>query len=77
MEPKMIKIDYISEGLVTARGCSTKDKIFHVECENHVMGTKSEKFCYCSYPLCNQATTKSIHRLVLLVILIPHLLNWT
>merc|ERR1712106_1067227 len=40
-------------GAVTARGCSTKDKIFHIECENHVMGRTSEKFCYCSYFLCN------------------------
>ena len=27
--------------------------MFHVECENHVSGVKSEKFCYCSYHLCN------------------------
>merc|ERR1719431_1965099 len=44
---------YDQRGVVTARGCSTKDKIFHVECENHVMGRSSEKFCYCSYFLCN------------------------
>merc|ERR1712083_646589 len=25
----------------------------HIECENHVMGRDSEKFCYCSYYLCN------------------------
>ena len=42
-----------AEGVVTARGCSTKDKLYHVECENHVMGRTSEKFCYCSYFLCN------------------------
>merc|ERR1719419_1344993 len=41
------------DGLITARGCSTKDRIFHTECENHVMGRSSEKFCYCSYFLCN------------------------
>merc|ERR1712106_170551 len=40
-------------GGVIARGCSTKDKIFHIECENHMMGRTSEKFCYCSYFLCN------------------------
>ena len=40
---------------MTGRGCSTKDKIFHIECENHVMGRQSEKFCYCSYFLCNAA----------------------
>ena len=46
----------VSDGAVTARGCSTTDKIFHVECENHVMGRTVrtiEKFCYCSYSLCN------------------------
>ena len=48
-------ITIISEGEVTGRGCSTKDKIFHIECENHVMGKHSEKFCYCSYYLCNSA----------------------
>merc|ERR1711915_934718 len=41
------------DGRTTARGCSTKDRIFHTECENHVMGQSSEKFCYCSYFLCN------------------------
>ena len=40
---------------MTARRCSTKDKIFHIECENHVMGRNSERFCYCSYFLCNGA----------------------
>jgi hypothetical protein len=29
---------FVSDGSVTARGCSTKDKIFHIKCENHVMG---------------------------------------
>ena len=38
---------------MTARGCATKDSVFHIECENHVMGAGSEKFCYCSYFLCN------------------------
>ncbi|XP_023342518.1 uncharacterized protein LOC111712202 [Eurytemora carolleeae] len=46
---------YDFKGEVTGRGCSTKDKIFHIECENHVMGKHSEKFCYCSYYLCNSA----------------------
>ena len=41
---------------MTARGCSTKDKLYHVECENHVMGKTvrtTETFCYCSYSFCN------------------------
>ena len=40
---------------MTARGCSTKDRILHIECENHVMGKTSEKFCYCRTFLCNRA----------------------
>ena len=43
----------LSEGGIARRGCSTKMPMFHVECENHVSGIKSEKFCYCSYQLCN------------------------
>ena len=35
---------FVSGGAVTARGCSTKDKIFHIECENHVIGRTSESF---------------------------------
>ena len=45
-----------SGGTVIARGCSTKDKLYHVECENHVMGKTvrtTETFCYCSYSFCN------------------------
>ena len=43
---------------MTARGCSTKDKILHIECENHVMGKTSEKFCYCRTFLCNNAVSR-------------------
>jgi hypothetical protein len=43
-----------SEGGIVRRGCSTKMPMFHVECENHVSGTRNEKFCYCSYELCNR-----------------------
>ena len=43
---------------MTARGCSTKDKILHIECENHVMGKTSEKFCYCRTFLCNNALSR-------------------
>ena len=51
---------FITDGEVIGRGCSTKDKIFHVECENHVMGKTdrtSENFCYCSFSLCNKASS--------------------
>jgi len=46
-------IKYDSTGKVTGRGCATKDKIFRTECENHAMAGKQERFCYCSYYLCN------------------------
>merc|ERR1719219_3054147 len=49
----LVMMVMLSGGQVTARGCATKDKVFHIECENHVMGRDSEKFCYCSYYLCN------------------------
>ena len=59
-----------AEGLVTARGCATKDKVFHIECENHQMGRQSEKFCYCSYFLCNGAGAGQLGpRLGLLLVL--------
>merc|ERR1719483_1468017 len=48
---------YDQRGLVTARGCSTKDRILHIECENHVMGKTLEKFCYCRIFLCNSAVS--------------------
>eukprot|EP00092_Neocalanus_flemingeri_P052244 GFUD01061005.1.p1 GENE.GFUD01061005.1~~GFUD01061005.1.p1 ORF type:complete len:134 (+),score=14.79 GFUD01061005.1:242-643(+) len=40
---------------VVLRGCSSKRKMFHVECESHLSGTRNEQFCYCSYDLCNNA----------------------
>ena len=55
----LLYIFFHTDGLVTARGCSTKDKKYHIECENHVMGTSSEKFCYCSYWLCNAASLRA------------------
>ena len=69
---------FISEGGIARRGCSTKMPMFHVECENHVSGIKSEKFCYCSYQLCNYQ--KRIRENLLLIatmssLVIP-LLSW-
>jgi len=46
-------VQYDKDGGIVRRGCSTKMPMFHVECENHVSGVKSERFCYCSYHLCN------------------------
>ena len=31
--------------------------MFHIECESHLSGTRSEQFCYCSYDLCNERNT--------------------
>jgi hypothetical protein len=56
---------------VTARGCATKDKVFHIECENHVMGRESEKFCYCSYFLCNGTALRRPDGPLLLLLLLP------
>ena len=42
-----------SEGQVTGRGCSTKDKVFYKECETHSYGDSVEKMCFCSFFLCN------------------------
>lgn len=46
---------YNSDGKVTGRGCSTK-RAGYVACETHSYGPDtSDKFCYCSKPLCNAA----------------------
>merc|ERR1719208_305196 len=50
-----------NDGAVIARGCSTKDNKYHVECENHVMGKAdriTETFCYCGYNLCNSGSLR-------------------
>jgi hypothetical protein len=65
-----VPVFYGAEGEVTGRGCSTKDKIFHIECENHVMGRQSEKFCYCSYFLCNAGGRATLSRPLLLFSLV-------
>ena len=45
---------FISEGLVTGRGCSTKRSSYK-KCETHSYGKVSQKFCYCSKSLCNHS----------------------
>ena len=48
---------------MTGRGCSTNNKLFFTECENHVMvgegvaTTGGERICYCGTFLCNSATS--------------------
>jgi hypothetical protein len=47
-------------GEVSGRGCASKEKLYYVQCENHEMEGLVEKFCYCSFNLCN-AATKQVH----------------
>ena len=47
---------YISDNVVTMRGCSTKRPVFFVECENHMSGLIQEQICYCSFDFCNHAS---------------------
>ena len=67
-----------SDGGIVRRGCSTKNPMFHVECENHVSGIKSERFCYCSYHLCNyqRKISENILLIMSLSILVRVLSSW-
>ena len=64
-----------TEGQVLRRGCSTKMPMFHVECENHISGTRSEKFCYCSYDLCNRHVRTEESLTVMAISIIFGMLN--
>merc|ERR1712106_783130 len=44
---------------IILRGCSSKRKMFHIECESHLSGNRNEQFCYCGYDLCNSYGVKS------------------
>ena len=48
---------FSSDHEIILRGCSSKRKMFHIECESHLSGTRSEQFCYCGYDLCNKAVS--------------------
>jgi len=56
------------------RGCSSKRKMFHIECESHMSGTRKEQFCYCSYDLCNEGSSGRIEASTLLGLALPLLL---
>ena len=43
------------DGEPVARGCASKEKMFHEQCEVHEMDEISEKFCYCSFNWCNSS----------------------
>ena len=66
----MITVFSVAEGGIARRGCSTKMPMFHVECENHVSGVKSEKFCYCSYQLCNNQERIEVNSVLIPLIII-------
>merc|ERR1719322_158798 len=56
-------------GQLAGRGCSSKEKLYREHCEVHEMDGLIEKFCYCSFNLCNTAKS-SIEKNVLLYILV-------
>ena len=47
--------EYCLDGEPIARGCASKEKMFHEQCEVHEMDEISEKFCYCSFNWCNSS----------------------
>ena len=42
-----------SDQEIVLRGCFSKRKMFHIECESHLTGGRNIQFCYCSHDLCN------------------------
>ena len=51
-----INVGFSSVGQLAGRGCSSKEKLYREHCEVHEMDGLIEKFCYCSFNLCNTAT---------------------
>merc|ERR1711994_479071 len=45
-------------GQLAGRGCSSKEKLYREHCEVHEMDGLIEKFCYCSFNLCNTADNR-------------------
>ncbi|XP_059087431.1 uncharacterized protein LOC131883852 isoform X2 [Tigriopus californicus] len=66
--PFGVKQNY-KEGIVTGRGCSTKDKVFFKECETHSYGDTVEKMCFCSFFLCNGAAISICPNILLITVL--------
>lgn len=60
---------FLPEGIVTGRGCSTKDKVFFKECETHSYGDTVEKMCFCSFFLCNGAAISICPNVLLITVL--------
>ena len=44
---------------MAGRGCSSKEKLYREHCEVHEMDGMIERFCYCSFNLCNTASPVS------------------
>ena len=51
---------FSSVGQLAGRGCSSKEKLYREHCEVHEMDGLIEKFCYCSFNLCNTATRTNL-----------------
>ena len=56
-----LSLHTFSDRNIVLRGCSSKRKMFHIECESHLSGTRNEQFCYCGYDLCNAATSERVN----------------
>merc|ERR1711973_16659 len=66
-------------GEPVSRGCASKEKMFHEQCEVHEMDDIVEKFCYCSFNWCNSALNlKAVschHYLLVLSLMISITIN--
>jgi hypothetical protein len=60
-----------SVGEPIARGCSSKEKMFHEHCETHEMDEVVEKFCYCSFNWCNASNHITVNYWMSII----HLIN--
>eukprot|EP00090_Calanus_glacialis_P005440 TRINITY_DN14209_c0_g1_i2.p1 TRINITY_DN14209_c0_g1~~TRINITY_DN14209_c0_g1_i2.p1 ORF type:complete len:121 (+),score=12.50 TRINITY_DN14209_c0_g1_i2:266-628(+) len=61
-------------GQLAGRGCSSKEKLYREHCEVHEMDGLVEKFCYCSFNLCNRSfVNKGTPISLLLSTLLPFL----
>merc|ERR1719389_913662 len=66
-------------GQLAGRGCSSKEKLYREHCEVHEMDGLIEKFCYCSFNLCNTANNridKNVHlQLLVFLFLLTNILT--
>merc|ERR1719348_2282901 len=57
-------------GQMAGRGCSSKEKLYREHCEVHEMDGLIEKFCYCSFNLCNATANQKSNKNVLLMFMV-------